>query len=140
MRKNRKVSIELENAIIDVVSSLRNYEAEYRSLLRYPGAEKERIHSFSQYIDCRVNFEMYILPGLTDIADNFGGHLFSVIAIEGANERTRRFSRIVVGINEGYSGYWGDDLEGDLARVRSYLGGSRITIVYSKRKPTIFID
>ena len=44
-------------AIKSVNESLKTYEAEWISLKRSPYADKERIHSLRQFIECRLNME-----------------------------------------------------------------------------------
>lgn len=141
MRKNHKISIELEQAIVEVIESLRYYEAEFRSVKRCPlSTDLERIHTLRQYIECRLNFELYSVPELREYAPFFDGHLFNVLSISGVDEKKRRFQTFEAALNFGCPEYGGEDIEEDMERILERLGGSRILVTYSRRKPRIIIE
>lgn len=145
MRKNSNVPISVENAIQEVIRSLQYYEAEYVSLLRYPGAmDKERIHTFQQYIECRLNNEFFSVPELRDVAEDFDGFLIRVTGVQQPPDRgaqfKNRFTEIHFEINQGYPGFLGEDLDEDMETIRNFLGGTRITVISAPRVPRIIIE
>lgn len=142
MRKNSNIPISVENAIMGMIKSLPYFEAEYVSLLRSPGSiDKERIHTFEQYIECRINNEFYSVPEISDIVDNFDGYLISVVSVSQPpnNKYKNRYNEIQIEINEFCPDYCGEDLEGDIEKVREFLGGKRMSIISAPRKPNITI-
>lgn len=140
MRKNSNIPVSVENAIMGMIKSLPYYEAEYVSLLRSPGSiDKERMHSFQQYIECRINNEFFSVPEVRDIVENFDGYLIVVTSVsqEAGQEERNKYREIRIEINEYCPEYLGDDIEADLERLRSFLGGTRFIIRSAPRKPDI---
>ena len=139
MRKNSNIPISVENAIIGVIRSLPHFEAEYISLLRKPGSmDKERIHTFEQYIECRLNNEFFSIPELSHVAEDFDGFMIRVVSVQRPDtSHKNRFSEIRAEINTGCPEFCGEDLEKDIEMIREFLGGTRITIVSAPRMPRI---
>lgn len=142
MRKNNTIPINVENAIIGVIRSLQYFEADYISLLRRPGSmDKERIHTFQQYIECRLNNELFYVPELSEIANDFDGYMITVTSVSQPDVPYKnRFSVINAEINVSCPEFIGEDLEEDIKKLKSFLGGTRIKIISAPRMPKIIID
>lgn len=142
MRKNSNVPISVENAIIGVIKSLPHFEADYISLLRRPGSiDKERIHTFQQYIECRLNNEFFYVPELSEIAEDFDGYMITVTAVQQPDTPYKnRFSEIYAEINRACPEFIGEDMDKDIEKIRAFLGGTRIKIISAPRMPRIIID
>ena len=130
----------IKQAIKNVNESLRNYEAEWISLKRSPYAEKERIHSFRQFIECRLNMEFYHIPELQDYVENFDGHFLEVMSVVGQDEKRRRFEYVEAYVNKSSDWYMGEDFYTALTEIESLLGGSKIKFTFSAKRPKITIE
>lgn len=130
----------IKDAIKNVNESLRNYEAEWTSLKRSPYSEKERIHSFRQYIECRLNMEFYYIPELTEYVENFDGHFWEVMSVIGQDEKKRRFEYVIAYINKSPDWYGGEDFCSDMNEIEKLVGGSKIKFTYSAKRPKITIE
>lgn len=128
------------NAIRNVNESLRSYEAEWVSLKRSPYAEKERIHTFRQFIECRLNMEFYYIPELQKYVENFDGHFLEVTSIIGENDKRRRFEYVIAYINKNPDWYMGEDFCEDMTEIEKLIGGSIIKFTYSSKRPKITIE
>ena len=87
-------------AIKSVNESLKTYEAEWISLKRSPYADKERIHSLRQFIECRLNMEFFYIPELREYVENFDGHFLEVMSVIGEDSRRRRFEYVIAYIKK----------------------------------------
>lgn len=130
----------IKEAIKSVNESLRNYEAEWVSLRRSPTAEKERIHSLRQFIECRLNMEFYGIPELQEYVENFDGHFLEVMSVIGEDERKRRFQYAVAYVNKSPDWYMGEDFCEALTEIERLIGGSKIKFTYSPKRPKITIE
>ena len=101
MRKNSNVLVSVERAILEVIRSLPRFEAGYVSLLRRPGSmDKERINTFQQYIECRLNYDFFYIPELRGVIEDFDGYLLRVTSVQQPNTKYKnRFSEIRVEVN-----------------------------------------
>ena len=142
MRKNSNIPISVEAAIVGVIKSLPHFEAEYISLLRRPGSiDKERIHTFKQFIECRLNNEFFFIPELSEIAEDFDGYMITVTMVQQPNSPYKnRFSEIRAEINQACPEFIGEDINEDIEKIRNFLGGTRIRVISAPRMPKIIIE
>lgn len=142
MRKNSNIPISVEAAIVGVIKSLPHFEAEYISLLRRPGSiDKERIHTFKQFIECRLNNEFFFIPELSEIAEDFDGYMITVTMVQQPKSPYKnRFSEIRAEINQACPEFIGEDINEDIEKIRNFLGGTRIRVISAPRMPKIIIE
>ena len=127
-------------AIKSVNESLKTYEAEWISLKRSPYADKERIHSLRQFIECRLNMEFFYIPELREYVENFDGHFLEVMSVIGEDSRRRRFEYVIAYINKNPDWYMGEDFCNDMIKIENLIGGSKIKFTYSPKRPKITIE
>lgn len=132
---------ELKKMVIRINSSLPYYEKNYVSVKRTPLGDKERVQSFRQYIECRLNFECFNVLELRSFAEEFDGHLFEVTAIIDQDDLRRRFSYVCAEICKTGDFYIGEkNFMDTLSKLEELLGGSKLRFNYSQKKTKIFIE
>lgn len=131
----------LKQMIVNINSSLPYYEKDYISVKRTPLGDKERVESFRQFIECRLNFECFSIPELRPYAEAFDGHLFEVTAVYDQDEARRRFSMVQAELCKSSDTYIGDqDFLDSIDEVEDILGGSTLKFNYSQKKTKIYIE
>ena len=136
---------ELKQLVIDINSSLYCYDKDGCShLKRSPTGELENVVSLRQFIECRLNLELFYIPELTDYVKYFDGHLFTVTQVDGLQEDKRRFDMVHADLMPDERYFLQDpdnpiDPGETVERIKEILGGTRISFGYSQRKIKINI-
>lgn len=87
MKEDTKRKNQVKQIISEVNSRLSVYDPGFISLKRFSEGEKERVTTFSQFIECKINMEMYLgFPELSQYIEMFDGHLFEVKEIKDPDE------------------------------------------------------
>lgn len=139
--------MELNQLVVNINSSLYCYDKDSCSYLkRSPSGDLENITTFSQYIECRLNLEMFYIPELADLVKYFDGHLFVVKEIEGLDEDNRRFTMVHAELNTTGDYFIMDPDNEDLSfpvvleEIKKVLGGTKVSFGYSQKKIKINIE
>lgn len=132
--------IDLTDAIKRVNETLRSFEINWISLKRSPYSEKERIHSFRQFIECRLNMEAYYVPELREFVEKFDGHFLEVTSVIGENLKKKRFEYVIAYVNKSPDWYFGENFLEDMERIENLLGGTKIKFTHSAKRPKINIE
>lgn len=132
--------IDLTDAIKRVNETLRSFEINWISLKRSPYSEKERIHSFRQFIECRLNMEAYYIPELKEFVEKFDGHFLEVTSVIGENLKKKRFEYVIAYVNKSPDWYFGENFLEDMERIENLLGGTKIKFTHSSKRPKINIE
>ncbi len=131
---------ELKQLVIDINSSLYCYDKDGCSYLkRSPSGELENVVSLRQFIECRLNLELFYIPELTDYVKYFDGHLFTVTQVDGLQEDKRRFDMVHANLMPDYQYFLYDPdnpVEPDeiVNQIKEILGGTSISFGYSQKK------
>lgn len=134
---------DLRELCVNVNASLPYYEKDYISVKRSPASDRERVTSFRQYIECRINYECFGIPQLRPYAEAFDGYLFEVTAVIGQDEDRRRFTIVEAEIRKSPEYYMADgesDFMETLDNAMKVLGGSKLRFNYSQKKTKIYIE
>ena len=127
-----------KKAIINVNSSLSMYDKDYVFLKRYILGEKEKIESFSQFIECRLNFELSLISEIFPYVETFDGFLFKVKNIEGCDDSKRRFKNVTAEITNDF--IQNEDAMKVINELISNLGWKTISFGYSQKKVKIILN
>ena len=136
----------LKQLVIEINSSLYQYDRDgYSYLKRSPNGDLENIQSLRQFIECRLNLEMYYIPEISEYVKYFDGHLFTVVSVEGLQEEKRKFSKVHAEMNYSDQYFLQDpddpkDPWDLLATIRDILGGTKISFGYSQRRVKVTVD
>lgn len=132
----------LKGAISEVNSTLGFYEKKFTALQRLSIGDPEEIYSLEQYVECRLNKEVYLeIPELEPYVEMFDGHLFVVTDMEDKDEIRNRFSFVTVELNTNPNDYIGDmEFVQALENVRNLIGGSKIKFSASPKRMKIIIS
>lgn len=130
----------IKEAIKNLNESLKTYQAEYISLKRSPYCEKERIHTFRQFIECRLNMEFFYIPELQEYVESFDGHFLEVMSVIGEDTKKRRFQTVTAYVNKSPDWYRGEDFFQAITEIENLLGGTQIIFTYSTKRPKITIE
>lgn len=134
-------STELISAVKEVNKTLNKYESFYSFAKRLPTLEEERCMTFRQWIEVRLNNEIFWnIPELSEYEEKFSGELFEVVAVLDQNEDKCRFREVQVKLTESPNSYIGDDnFLDELENVKKILKGSSFKFNYSQKKTKVEI-
>lgn len=141
------MNLDLKQLVVDINSSLYLYDKDgYSYLKRNPSGELENVTTLSQFIECRLNLELFYVPELSDLIKYFDGHLFTVVSVDGLNEEKRRFDMVHAEMNMTGEYFITDPDQQDLSfpvileEIKKVLGGTKISFGYSQKKIKLFIE
>lgn len=128
----------LDKVIRNVVSTIRLFEKGFTSVQRNPVDLSVRIGSVGEFVECRLNFELFKVDEFRNYEEMMDGYLMKVRKVEG--ERSRGYSRIHVSIGDK-PGQMNDELYNEIVnKVASLIGGKCISFSDDKRNLNIVIE
>lgn len=136
----------LKQLVIEINSSLYQYDRDgYSYLKRSPNGELENTRTLRQFIECRLNLELFYIPEISDYVKYFDGHLFTVTSIEGLQEDKKKFSKVIAEMNYSDQFFLQDPDEPKdpwelLDYIKESIGGTRISFGYSQRRIKVTVE
>lgn len=130
--------MEFRDAVYRVVRSLRLFELGYTSAKRTPVDYQIRVRSLSEYIEVRLNFELFKHDKLRAYEEMTDGHLFVVDQV--FDESGRWYSKVVVSLCEKPDELSLDDYESLTKIVTDLVGGLSVSFSSNKNKLNIQIE
>lgn len=128
----------LDGVIRNVVSTIRLFEKGFTSVQRNPVDLSIRIGSVGEFVECRLNFEMFKMEEFKNYEEMMDGYLMKVIRVD--NERPRGYSRIHISIGDKPKDMSEDMYLGMVNRVTELIGGRVISFSDDKRNLNIAIE
>ena len=135
---DKELSKELKVRIGEVIKSVGYYEKGFSSTKRTPVGDKERSESLSQYIECRLNFELFRVQKLRELEEMMDGHLFKVTNVDG--EDGRKFESVSLTLDSKPIHL--TDMEYNLVSMKLFevIGGNSMKFGNKWRKPNIEVS
>ena len=144
---------DLKNIIISVNETLSYYDPGWSRIQRSPISGREKIDTFTQYIECRFNLESFRSSVLREYAEYFDGYLFEVTGINTPEEKKYRFKEVCIELTKSWENFSDPDMldedDDDLKKhrfwevtdeVKALIGGDKIYFNHSAKKPKIRIE
>ena len=144
---------DLKNIVINVNETLSYYDPGWSRIQRSPISGREKIDTFTQYIECRFNLESFRSSVLREYAEYFDGYLFEVTGINTPEEKKYRFKEVCIELTKSWENFSDPDMldedDDDLKKhrfwevtdeVKALIGGDKIYFNHSAKKPKIRIE
>lgn len=128
----------LDKTIRNVVSTIRLFEKGFTSVQRDPEELATRVGSVSEFVECRLNFEMRKMKEFSEFERCTGGHLMKVNRV--TNERSRGYDRIQITVGDKPDWIDEDYYSDMVRRVTELIGGSFISFSDNKRELKISVE
>lgn len=132
---DKELSKELKVRIGEVIKSVGYYEKGFSSTKRTPVGDKERSESLSQYMECRINFELFKVEKFREYEEMMDGHLFKVVEVDG--EDGRKFDSVLMTIDSKPAHLTDMEYESVKMWVSELIGGNSMRFGNKWRKPNI---
>lgn len=128
---------ELENVVFKVLSTIKKYESGFVSAARTPVDPRERCYSVRDYVECRLNYELFKLDETVELEQLMDGYL--LVATDITDENERHYDKITFEIGKKPD-YLSDILYNDVVdRTISIIGGNKLIFGSDKRDPSVTI-
>lgn len=129
----------IENAVYNVVDTLRKFELGFTSVKRNPIDYQIRVSSLEEFIECRLNYELFKIAELARAEELMDGYLFVVRYINGA--RGNRFNQAVIELSTTCPSNMSEDEFNELmSEVESIIGGRSLTFSSNRNNLSLIIS
>lgn len=131
---------ELESIVFKVLSTIKKYEGGFVSVSRNPIDPRERVNSVKDFVECRLNYELFKIDELRDIEEIMDGHL--LVATEITDELGRHYDTITLEVGDRYGIMSDQQHKYVVEKFINIIGGNKIIFGSDKRDPSvrIFLD
>lgn len=128
---------ELEDIVFKVLSTIKKYESGFISAARTPVDPRERCYSVKDYVECRLNYELFKSDELVELEQMMDGYL--LVATDITDENERHYDEITFEIGRKPD-YLSEVLyENVVDRLIKSIGGNKIVFGSDKRNPSVKI-
>lgn len=119
--------MEIEDVILKVVNTLKVYEKGFTSVKRNPVDYQKRVESLSEFVECRVNFELFKDSKFKELEEIMDSHLFEVESINDENSFKNSFSSITLSIGNKPINMSEEDYRNVTESLIDLIGGTSIS-------------
>lgn len=124
--------MEMEEVILKVVNTLKVYEKGFTSVKRNPVDYQKRVESLSEFVECRINFELFKDSRFKELEEIMDSHLFEVESINDENPFKNSFSSITLSIGSKPVNVSDDEYENVINSLTDLIGGTSISFSSDK--------
>lgn len=140
--------MEIKEIVTEVIGSLYYYDRDgYSYLKRCPTGDLINTRTLPDFIECRLNLELYYVPELVDLVKYFDGHLLVVSGVTDLDESKRKYRQVQVDlVYPGDEYFTGDPDRPDLVpteifeQIKQVFGGTRLTFGCNIKNPEICLS
>lgn len=119
--------MEIEEVILKVVNTLKVYEKGFTSVKRNPVDYQKRVESLSEFVECRMNFELFKDSRFKELEEEMDSHLFEVESISDENSFKNSFSSITLSIGSKPINMSEEDYSHITESLISLIGGTSVS-------------
>lgn len=119
--------MEMEEVILRVVNTLKVYEKGFTSVKRNPVDYQKRAESLSEFVECRINFELFKDSKFKELEEIMDSHLFEVDSINDENPFKNSFSSITLSIGRKPIGMSDEEYEKVTNSLINLIGGTSMS-------------
>lgn len=119
--------MEIEEVILKVVNTLKVYEKGFTSVKRNPVDYQKRVESLSEFVECRMNFELFKDSRFKELEEAMDSHLFEVESISDENSFKNSFSSITLSIGSKPINMSEEDYSHITESLISLIGGTSVS-------------
>lgn len=131
--------MEMEEVILKVVNTLKVYEKGFTSVKRNPVDYQERVESLSEFVECRINFELFKDSRFKELEEIMDSHLFEVESINDENPFKNSFSSITLSIGSKPVNVSDDEYENVINSLTDLIGGTSISFSSDRNNLNLII-
>lgn len=131
--------MEMEEVILKVVNTLKVYEKGFTSVKRNPVDYQKRVESLSEFVECRINFELFKDSRFKELEEIMDSHLFEVESINDENLFKNSFSSITLSIGSKPVNVSEDEYENVINSLTNLIGGTSISFSSDRNNLNLII-
>ena len=131
--------MEMEEVILKVVNTLKVYEKGFTSVKRNPVDYQKRVESLSEFVECRINFELFKDSRFKELEEIMDSHLFEVESINDENPFKNSFSSITLSIGSKPVNVSDDEYENVINSLTNLIGGTSISFSSDRNNVNLII-
>lgn len=131
--------MEMEEVILKVVNTLKVYEKGFTSVKRNPVDYQKRVESLSEFVECRINFELFKDSRFKELEEIMDSHLFEVESINDENPFKNSFSSITLSIGSKPVNVSDDEYENVINSLTDLIGGTSISFSSDRNNLNLII-
>ena len=129
----------MEEVILKVVNTLKVYEKGFTSVKRNPVDYQKRVESLSEFMECRINFELFKDSRFKELEEIMDSHLFEVESINDENPFKNSFSSITLSIGSKPVNVSDDEYENVINSLTDLIGGTSISFSSDRNNLNLII-
>lgn len=129
----------MEEVILKVVNTLKVYEKGFTSVKRNPVDYQKRVESLSEFVECRINFELFKDSRFKELEEIMDSHLFEVESINDENLFKNSFSSITLSIGSKPVNVSDDEYENVINSLTNLIGGTSISFSSDRNNLNLII-
>lgn len=129
----------MEEVILKVVNTLKVYEKGFTSVKRNPVDYQKRVESLSEFVECRINFELFKDSRFKELEEIMDSHLFEVESINDENPFKNSFSSITLSIGSKPVNVSDDEYENVINSLTNLIGGTSISFSSDRNNLNLII-
>lgn len=129
----------MEEVILKVVNTLKVYEKGFTSVKRNPVDYQKRVESLSEFVECRINFELFKDSRFKELEEIMDSHLFEVESINDENPFKNSFSSITLSIGSKPVNVSDDEYENVINSLTDLIGGTSISFSSDRNNLNLII-
>ena len=129
----------MEEVILKVVNTLKVYEKGFTSVKRNPVDYQKRVESLSEFVECRINFELFKDSRFKELEEIMDSHLFEVESINDENPFKNSFSSITLSIGSKPVNVSHDEYENVINSLTNLIGGTSISFSSDRNNLNLII-
>lgn len=131
--------MEMEEVILKVVNTLKVYEKGFTSVKRNPVDYQKRVESLSEFVECRINFELFKDSRFKELEEIMDSHLFEVESINDENLFKNSFRSITLSIGSKPVNVSDDEYENVINSLTNLIGGTSISFSSDRNNLNLII-
>lgn len=131
--------MEMEEVVLKVVNTLKVYEKGFTSVKRNPVDYQKRVESLSEFVECRINFELFKDSRFKELEEIMDSHLFEVESINDENPFKNSFSSITLSIGSKPVNVSDNEYENIINSLTNLIGGTSISFSSDRNNLNLII-
>lgn len=131
--------MEMEEVVLKVVNTLKVYEKGFTSVKRNPVDYQKRVESLSEFVECRINFELFKDSRFKELEEIMDSHLFEVESINDENPFKNSFSSITLSIGSKPVNVSDNEYENVINSLTNLIGGTSISFSSDRNNLNLII-
>lgn len=129
----------MEEVVLKVVNTLKVYEKGFTSVKRNPVDYQKRVESLSEFVECRINFELFKDSRFKELEEIMDSHLFEVESINDENPFKNSFSSITLSIGSKPVNVSDNEYENVINSLTNLIGGTSISFSSDRNNLNLII-